>query len=180
MKKQTERLIGLLSFLLCMSLSFPAYPADSTWIHKFTVPDKNVSFTDVIQTSAGGYLAIGGVFDSTTGDTYQNALITRIDADGQVLWSRNYSFPGRWEDTLYSVVESGDGGFIATGRILLEGTDGNGNTAANSADHMKKLPPLRCPCDILGQYEKPKKGGSRYVLYWNRPAQENIFSYHGK
>ena len=25
------------------------------------------------------------------------------------------------------------------------------------SDHMKKLPPLRCPCDILGQYEKPKK-----------------------
>jgi hypothetical protein len=124
---------------ICLALLIPALvncnPADaSTWSYKYYTPDNApVEFNDVISVSGGGQLAVGRVWDSGTSDTAYNAFIVRVDKNNQVLWSKNFTFPGRWYDDLRSVVESSDGGFIATGRALLEGTDIYGNPGLVSA-----------------------------------------------
>lgn len=135
MKKQLPQFIVVMSVLICMFLSETLYAADETWIHEFSVPDNSVVFNDVISVSSGGYLAVGTAVDSNTGDeTHKNAFISRFDQNKQVLWSKNFTFPGgSWEDDLRSVVESSDGGFIATGKTLLNGSDGWGNPTFVSA-----------------------------------------------
>jgi hypothetical protein len=104
----------------------PPSTADATWIYKYSVPDDNVRFHDVISVSSGGYLGVGAVTDSEAGYSARNAFISRLDQNGQVLWSKNFTFTGPLDDHLRSVVESNDGGFIATGRALLAGTDVSG------------------------------------------------------
>jgi hypothetical protein len=111
----------------------PPSTADATWIYKYSVPDDNVRFHDVISVSSGGYLGVGAVMDSEAGYSARNAFISRLDQNGQVLWSKNFTFTGPLDDHLRSVVESNDGGFIATGKALLAGTDVSGNPSIVSA-----------------------------------------------
>ncbi len=124
---------GAICVFLWLFVSFTCYAVDATWIYEYSVPDNFVRFNDVISVSNGGYLGVGEVWDVETGDTAQNAFMSRIDQNGQVLWSRNFTFPGRWYDELHSVVESSDGGFIATGKVLLDGTTEHGTPSLISA-----------------------------------------------
>lgn len=133
----TEKYFTIL--IICLVIMIPSLvqcnPADAgTWSYRYYTPDNApVEFSDVISVSSGGQLAIGRVWDSGTSDTAYNPLIVRFDQSGQVLWSKNFTFPGRWYDDLRSVVESSDGGFIATGTALLEGTDLYGNPGVVNA-----------------------------------------------
>lgn len=128
MKKQKARVVFLATLFLCFFVNLSCYAADENWVYKYSVPDNAVRFNDQISVSSGGYLAVGNVWDAVTGDTAQNAFISRLDQNGQALWSKNFTFSGRWTDDLRSVVETSDGGFIATGVTLLEGPDIFGNT----------------------------------------------------
>ncbi len=132
MKNQKRPFNGIV-FLILLFFGMNSYAADKTWIYHYSVPDKSVRFHDMISVSSGGYLGVGDVWDAETGDTAQNAFMSRIQEDGQVLWSRNFTFPGRWYDELRSVVECGDGGFIATGKALLDGTTEHGSPSLVSA-----------------------------------------------
>jgi len=139
MKKQTAPFFFLCSLFFYLFASLNCYAAGETWVYKYSVADKSIRFNDVISVSSGGYLAVGNVWDSSTGDTRQNAVISRLDQNGQVLWSKNFTFPGTWNDDLASVVESSDGGFIAIGSTLLEGPDVYGNTVVVNAVLILKL-----------------------------------------
>ena len=139
MEKRKVLVLSLLSLFFCLCVSFPSFAADATWVYKYSAPDNFVRFNDVISVSSGGYLGVGNVWDTETGDTDQNAIISRLDQNGQTLWSKNFTFSGRWKDDLRSVVESSDGGFIATGVTLLESPDTYGNTAVVNAVLILKI-----------------------------------------
>ena len=135
MKKRKVLFSSIFFLLLWLFTGLNAYAADATWLYRYTSPaaDNFVWFEDVISVSSGGYLAAGRVVDSETGDTAYDVFLTRLNQNGQVIWSKNFSFPGSWHDELHSVVESSDGGFIATGKILLNGTDIYGRSGLVSA-----------------------------------------------
>lgn len=69
-------------------------------------------FYDVLQTSDGGYAAVGYTSTNTAG--YFDVYFIRTDAGGDTLWTRTYG--GSVYDYGYSVAETPDGGFIIAGR----------------------------------------------------------------
>ena len=89
----------------------------------------------VIQpTVDGGYLLAGysnsGISGNKTNANFSSLndyWLVKVDADGNKLWERNYG--GLSSDLLYTIVPSGDGGFLLGG-LSLSGISGNKSTAA--------------------------------------------------
>jgi hypothetical protein len=89
---------------------------------------------DVVQTSDGGYAAIGYTSTNTAG--YFDVYLIRTDAGGDTLWTKTYG--GIDYDYGYSVEETPGGGFIIAGRTSSFGngwrsayfirTDADGDT----------------------------------------------------
>ncbi|MBC8046058.1 MAG: T9SS type A sorting domain-containing protein [Fimbriimonadaceae bacterium] len=83
---------------------------------------------NVVATSDGGYLLVGGS-KSTTGDVETNNglddfWILKIDADGDLLWIQNYG--GDYNEAAFSVIEIADG-FMVTGDTDSNEGDVSGN-----------------------------------------------------
>jgi hypothetical protein len=129
----------LTASILCLAIIIPLIAqcnpaAAETFRFRYYGKDNNtVYFEDVIPVSSGGYLGVGKAFDVGGNDTEHDAIVTRFDQNGQPLWSRYYTFPGRYADDLRSVVETVDGNFIATGRVVLDGVNEHGNPSLTSA-----------------------------------------------
>jgi uncharacterized protein YuzE len=101
------------------------------WGKTYAAGTDNIAYA-VHQTSDGGYI-IAGV--TTLGVGNSDALLIKIDANGNVVWGKSYG--GTSYDVLYSVQQTSDGGYILAGwtnsfgagnrDILLIKTDPNGN-----------------------------------------------------
>ena len=127
----------LKTILACLVILLPLFvqidSADAeTFRYRYYSTD-TIYFEDMIPVSGGGYLGVGRAFNVGGNDTEHDAIVTRFDQNGQVLWSRNYTFPGRYADDLRSAVETIDGDFIATGRVVLDGVNEHGNPSLTSA-----------------------------------------------
>lgn len=71
----------------------------------------------------GGYL-VGG-YELGTGQPHSNAFVTKIDSNGQKVWSKTYGGDG--SETFYALSPTSDGGFIGAGVAdtgAYIGTDG--------------------------------------------------------
>jgi hypothetical protein len=64
----------------------------------------------VQQTSNGGFIMVGSTNDIINGQN--KAWLVETDSAGNVQWNETY---GDWLDTLYSVQQTSDGGYIAAG-----------------------------------------------------------------
>jgi len=103
------------------------------------------SGNDIIQTSDGGYAAVG--FQNGGAATNDNACLVKMDGSGNIQWVHSYSI-GSDDDYGYSVAQASDGGYIIGGEnyyspgsaALIIKTDANGNVQwansyGGSADH---------------------------------------------
>ncbi|HCN19182.1 MAG: hypothetical protein A2060_06015 [Planctomycetes bacterium GWA2_50_13] len=72
----------------------------------------------VEQTKDGGYVAVGKTSSSGAGLT--NGWMVRINALGQVQWQKTYG--GDSYDTINSIIETDDGGFVVAGSSYSFGT----------------------------------------------------------
>ncbi len=77
------------------------------------------SFSSVIETSDGGFVAVGssqsdadGTITSTN-NGQNDGLIVKFNRDGNQLWDKQIG--GSSSDQFYSVIETSDGGFVAVG-----------------------------------------------------------------
>ena len=77
---------------------------------------------DVDTTSDGGFIAVG---HTTTNDWDGNVYLIRTNANGTVLWSKEYGGSIGLSDKGYSVRETSDGGFIITGTTETYGMGGD-------------------------------------------------------
>ncbi len=88
---------------------------DTLW-QKLLPPAKGKAFfNDVLQTSDGGLLAVGGI---NTAEGRMDMWVRRIYADGQLVWQKN--FGSRGADEARSVVEDSSGN-IAIAGITTQG-----------------------------------------------------------
>ncbi len=74
----------------------------------------------VIETSDGGF-AVTGV-TASTGAGGDDALLLRLDPDGEEMWSRTYGGPS--DDAGWAVLETPDGGFVVAGFTRSYGAGG--------------------------------------------------------
>lgn len=85
--------------------------------------------TNIKKTSDGGYI-ISGYSRSDDGDVsgnegFHDYWILKIDAGGNKLWDKNYGFNG--SDKAFSVIQTKDGGYFATGFLDVNESGGQGN-----------------------------------------------------
>jgi hypothetical protein len=77
---------------------------------------------DVDTTSDGGFIAVG---HTTTTDYSGNVYLIRTNANGTLLWSKEYGGAVGLSDKGYSVRETSDGGFIISGTTATYGAGGD-------------------------------------------------------
>ncbi|MFN5784486.1 MAG: T9SS type A sorting domain-containing protein [Flavobacteriia bacterium] len=77
---------------------------------------------DVDTTSDGGFIAVG---HTTTTDWSGNVYLIRTNANGTLLWSKEYGGATGLSDKGYSVRETSDGGFIISGTTASFGAGGD-------------------------------------------------------
>ena len=75
-------------------------------------------FQDVDTTSDGGFIAVGHTW---TSDWAGNVYVVRTDANGVVIWSKEYGGAIGLSDKGYSIRETSDGGFIVCGTTSTYG-----------------------------------------------------------
>ena len=71
-------------------------------------------YTDIQQTSDGGYVMAGFFYPSSG---YNDARLMRTDANGNTLWSVTYGYPGDTDDAFNWVSQTPDGGFAVAGSV---------------------------------------------------------------
>jgi hypothetical protein len=70
-------------------------------------------------TSDGGYLVAGATYPNTS--TTELAWLFKIDADGNMQWSKTYGDTGK--DCFWGMTPASDGGFTLTGQTYVGGSD---------------------------------------------------------
>jgi len=77
---------------------------------------------DVIQTSDGDYMVVGGVGgDPIGGDAVKGkAFMLRMSEGGSIQWVKRYGITDTPNNTFWSVVEADDGGFVLAGEKLQD------------------------------------------------------------
>lgn len=81
-------------------------------------------FNSVINTTDGGFVAVGYTYDSHFTGNYHtdfDAIIAKFGSDGTEQWVKNVG--GTFDDVFNSVVQTADGGFITAG--YTDSTDGD-------------------------------------------------------
>jgi hypothetical protein len=87
-------------------------------------PTASEKAKSIVQTQDGGYLVVGGWFNSTfAGQGAVGALLLKLDASGAILWQNAYSggvycsFNGCSDigALVYSVLQTADGGYLLAG-----------------------------------------------------------------
>ncbi len=105
------------------------------WARVYSNPSLDDEPSDVIETSDGGYLVVGGA--QSRSSSFQNEiLVMKINSSGDLQWVRWFG-DTIYQDQAYSVKRTSDGGYIVAGRtgsygsgnadIFLMKLDGSGN-----------------------------------------------------
>jgi hypothetical protein len=83
---------------------------DSLWSKTFGGTSDERAFT-LVKTSDNGFL-IGG-YTSTFGGGFFDYYLVKTDGNGDSLWTRTYG--GSWQEMVYDIEETDDGGFAVAG-----------------------------------------------------------------
>jgi len=78
---------------------------------------------DVLVASDGGFIIVG--YTDSFGAGSKDAYLIKTDAQGNVQWTKTYG--GKKDDNFYSVIPTGDGGYLAVGATI--GADGQNRDA---------------------------------------------------
>ncbi len=83
---------------------------DTAWTKTYGSEDN--SFTSVVQTNDGGYIASGNISDHS--HTSSAGYLVKVDNNGNVLWAKKYNL-GSASATLNCVLQANDGNYVACG-----------------------------------------------------------------
>jgi len=85
---------------------------------------------DVIPTSDGGFIVVGGT------ESYLPIWVLKLNKYGEIIWEKAYGFekPPRWGGAGESIIQTGDGGFIVAGYIYSPPTYEEGDLIVMKLD----------------------------------------------
>jgi hypothetical protein len=89
------------------------------------------SFSDVINTSDGGYVITGTTSLGSCDVCNRDAWIIKLNPEGNIEWQKY--FGGNWHDSGASIMQTSDGGYILAGNTLSTDIPGY---------HIDALPPI--------------------------------------
>ncbi|MBX7140853.1 MAG: T9SS type A sorting domain-containing protein [Chitinophagales bacterium] len=141
---------------------------DSLWSKTFGGGEDERAFT-LINTSDGGYL-IGG-YTATFGGGYFDFYLVKTDENGDSLWTRTYG--GEWQEMVFDVKETSDGGFAAVGYTLSYGA-GDYDAYLVRTNHDGVVTAISQPETSFGERPEllqnyPNPFNSSTVISWQSP-----------
>lgn len=89
------------------------------WFERFDADGRNDEAQCVIETTGGGFVAVGRYNNDLASGGYQ-AYVVKSTADGSTVWKSFIGFST--SDEAYSVVQARDGNYILTGKTFLNKT----------------------------------------------------------
>ncbi len=90
---------------------------DFQWSYDYGLPNKSEQAFDVEITTDGGFILTGDSYDSGAGE--HDVLVIRTDANGALLWAKNYG--GFEKDYGVEIEPACDGGYLIYGKTLSFG-----------------------------------------------------------
>jgi hypothetical protein len=91
---------------------------DTLWTRSYGGAEEEQGYS-VRQTTDGGYIIAGSADSFGPGEVMRAIWLVRTDAFGDTLWTRAYG--GSWEGEASSVIQTSDGGYVATGQKFSSG-----------------------------------------------------------
>lgn len=90
---------------------------------------ENDKAASIQNTNDGGFI-LSGYSRSSDGDVIGNEgfhdyWILKLDVDGNIQWNKNFGFAG--SDQAFEVIQTSDGGYLATGFFDVDESEGQGN-----------------------------------------------------
>ena len=98
------------------------------WEKTFDKDEQDIAHS-IIQTNDGGYAIAGGTGKRFWGEV--NCWVIKLDAKGNMEWDKNFGGIG-WEE-IYSIIQTKDDDFIATGSVWSKGA-GRGDVCVVKID----------------------------------------------
>ena len=91
----------------------------------------------IIATTDGNFI-LAGYSASSNGDVPGNVglhdfYITKINGEGNIIWSKNYGFTSH--DHAHKIIQTRDGGYFVVGFADYSGIEGSGGTGNNGSGH---------------------------------------------
>jgi len=114
------RLSSIILGVLLLTILFSSArveAAEDTWSKSYGGPDSD-TILSLQQTNDGGYVAAGITDSFGVGDEF---WVLKLESDGSVEWEKAYG--GSSDDRLFSIQQTPDGGYIATGGTESFGAD---------------------------------------------------------
>ncbi|GAG55564.1 unnamed protein product, partial [marine sediment metagenome] len=103
------------------------------WEKTFDKDEHDIAYS-IIQTKDGGYAIAGGTGKRFWGEV--NCWVIKLDAKGNMEWENNFGGTG-W-DEIYSIIQTKDGSFIATGCVWSKSA-GRGDVCVAKLNKRGKL-----------------------------------------
>ncbi|RUT35767.1 hypothetical protein EJP77_01750 [Paenibacillus zeisoli] len=129
------------------------------WLKKLKFSDEQY-YMDIIATPDGGSISVGTQYDLYFNDPQKGALITKLNADGDEVWTKKLTTPDSLR-VASSIASSGDGGYVIYSKSsrddhYLTKIDSNGN---------KKWEKKLAPSPNSEFYKKVVRMGDGYALF---------------
>ncbi|WP_217493367.1 hypothetical protein [Haladaptatus sp. W1] len=76
----------------------------------------SISPHSIVRESNGDFTVAGSLLDLIAGDIGDSGWLQKMDANGEQLWEKNYSGPGRFQESYFNAhVQSSDCGYVMAG-----------------------------------------------------------------
>ena len=83
------------------------------WHRDYAIDGYSVNSLNGMLTEDGGFLLVGSSKPEGAGDSLMNGMMLKVNSEGVQEWYHEYG--GTSCDVLHSVIQTGDGGYVATG-----------------------------------------------------------------
>jgi len=115
-------ILSSIAFLLFINFGFSQEPGDILWQHLYGGPDFSDVFSDVKQTSDGGYILVGSTRSYEANPGVKYLWVVKTDASGDTLWTKVYGNGGD-DDAARSLAITPEGDFIIAGETASYSQD---------------------------------------------------------
>jgi hypothetical protein len=137
-------------------------------------PLRSCGLSDGFQLPDGSLVVCGSIRNTTTPGLWDNGMVHKLDADGNVLWSRYYAhhtgLPVGYDHIFNAVQPTSDGGFILTGEAQGQSPPNRSRLWLVKLDSMGCLVP---GCHTVGVEEYESQLQSALHISPN-PANEQV------